>query len=370
MSAIHMSRCWNLFKRTLPQRPSYRNYVNEAIFDIERCPLHKLECGPPSSTLLTRTDALNYYKVMLGMREIGYEAQSLYDGRHIRGLLHLCEGMEAVRVGVEAAITPQDILVGTHRIHGWAYARGISAEKILGEFLGRSSGCCKGKGGAMHMYSENVYGGNGLIGASVPLGTGVGFAMKYNEKPNVSLSVYGEGAANQGQHFEAFNMAKLWNLPCIYLCENSFYSVSTTPEMVAACTEYYTRGDYLPGLQVDGMDFLAVREALRFAREHALNSGPILIEAISYRYSGHSVGNKAISDSAKEDLDVIRQRNDPIETFKKKILAKNLTDIDELKSIEDAVREEVRAVTEKVKMDQELPLLSIYEDVYQNVQVI
>ncbi|XP_048745877.2 pyruvate dehydrogenase E1 component subunit alpha, somatic form, mitochondrial-like [Ostrea edulis] len=231
MSAIHRNKCWKLFKR--------------------RCLLHKLECGPPTNTLLTRTDALNYYKVMFGMREIGYEAQSLYEDRHIRGMLHLCEGMEAVRVGVEAAITPQDILVGTYRIHGWAYARGISVEKILGEFAGRSSGCCKGKGGAMHMYSENMYGGNGLIGASVPLGTGVGFAMKYNEKSNVSLSVFGEGAANQGQHFEAFNMAKLWNLPCIYLCENNFYSVSTTPEMAAACTDYYTRGDYLPGLQVN-----------------------------------------------------------------------------------------------------------------------
>ncbi|XP_061186928.1 uncharacterized protein LOC133195064 [Saccostrea echinata] len=186
---------------------------------------------------------------MTGMREIGNAAEKLFDQNYIRGLLHLCPGMEAVRTGVEGAITREDILVGTYRIHGWAYARGSSFEKILGEFLGKSSGCCKGKAGSQHLYTENMLGGNAIVGSSVPLGTGVGFAMKYEKKPNVSISIYGDGGANQGQIFEAFNMAKLWNLPCIYHCDNNYYGYSTKAERSTAMTELYKRGDFIPGLR-------------------------------------------------------------------------------------------------------------------------
>ncbi|XP_062568360.1 pyruvate dehydrogenase E1 component subunit alpha, somatic form, mitochondrial-like [Saccostrea cucullata] len=227
-----------------------RGFANKAVFDIEPCQLHGLETGPSTRTTLTRTDALTYFTMMSEMREIGNVANILFNQNLIRGFLHLCPGMEAVRAGVEAAITQEDIVVGTYRIHGWAYARGITVEQILGEFLGKSTGCSKGKGGAMHLYSKNLFGGNGIIGATVPLGTGVGFAMKYNKKPNVSVSTYGEGAANQGQIFEAFNMAKLWNLPCIYHCDNNVYSISTKAERVTASTDFYSRGDYIPGLMI------------------------------------------------------------------------------------------------------------------------
>ncbi|XP_062596614.1 uncharacterized protein LOC134258069, partial [Saccostrea cucullata] len=150
---------------------------------------------------------------MAGMREIGNAAEKLFHQNYIRGLLHLCPGMEAVRTGVVGAIAEEDILVGNYRTHGWAYARGCSIEEIISEFLGKSTGYCKGKAGSQHLYLHNMLGGNAIVGSSVPLGTGVGFAMKYEKKPNVSISIYGDGGANQGQIFEAFNMAKLWNLP-------------------------------------------------------------------------------------------------------------------------------------------------------------
>ncbi|XP_061185455.1 pyruvate dehydrogenase E1 component subunit alpha, somatic form, mitochondrial-like [Saccostrea echinata] len=332
--------------------------------------LHRLETGPSTKSTLTRKDALSYFKTMTGMREIGHAAKKLFEQNYIRGFLHLCRGMEAVRTGVEAAITTEDILVGTYRVHGWAYARGIPVEEILAEFLGKSTGCCKGKGGAMHLYSRNMLGGSGIIGATVPLGTGVGFAMKYKNKSNVSISVYGEGSANQGQIFEAFNMAKLWNLPCIYLCDNNVYSISTKAERVSAITEFYTRGDYIPGLRVDGMDILAVREAFVFAKNYALENGPILVETMSYRYGGHSAKDKGLGYRTKDEIDLIRQRKDPIETFKEKILNANMTDETELKHIVKAVLEEVQTAVENVKGNEELPLSSLYEDVYQTVKFI
>ncbi|XP_061185888.1 pyruvate dehydrogenase E1 component subunit alpha, somatic form, mitochondrial-like [Saccostrea echinata] len=360
-----MYLCAKSFQRIFVQGFSRRGFAKEAVFEIEPYQLHRLDTGPSTRFTLTRKDALGYFKMMTGMRETGDAAQKLFDQNYIRGLLHLCSGMEAVRAGVEAAITSEDILVGTYRIHGWAYARGIPVEEILAEFLGKSTGRCKGKGGAMHLYSRNMLGGNGIIGATVPLGTGVGFAMKYKKKPNVSISVYGEGAANQGQIFEAFNMAKLWNLPCIYLCDNNVYSISTIAERVSAITEFYTRGDYIPGLRVDGMDILAVREAFVFAKRYALENGPILVETMSYRYNGHSAKDEGLDYRKKDEIEHMKQTQDPIENFKERILKENLTDETELKHLVEEVTEEIQIAAEKVKEDKEPHRCSLYEDVYQ-----
>ncbi|XP_065928526.1 pyruvate dehydrogenase E1 component subunit alpha, somatic form, mitochondrial-like [Magallana gigas] len=227
-----------------------------------------------------------------------------------------------------------DAVITAYRAHGWTYVRGVAPHAILGELTGRASGCAKGKGGSMHMYTKNFYGGNGIVGAKVPLGAGIAFGLKYENKPNICVTLYGDGAANQGQLFEAYNVAKLWNLPCVFVCENNGYGMGTSVERASASTDYYTRGDYIPGMRIDGMDVLAVREATEFAREYALNNGPILIEAATYRYHGHSMSDTGTSYRAREEIKEMRETRDPITVFRRKILECNLVTPEELKKVD------------------------------------
>uniref|UniRef100_A0A2K5J6C0 Pyruvate dehydrogenase E1 component subunit alpha, testis-specific form, mitochondrial n=1 Tax=Colobus angolensis palliatus TaxID=336983 RepID=A0A2K5J6C0_COLAP len=242
-----------------------RNFANDATFEIKKCDLHRLEEGPPVTTVLTREDGLKYYRMMQTVRRMELKADQLYKQKIIRGFCHLCDGQEACCVGLEAGINPTDHLITAYRAHGFTFTRGLSVREILAELTGRKGGCAKGKGGSMHMYAKNFYGGNGIVGAQVPLGAGIALACKYNGKDEVCLTLYGDGAANQGQIFEAYNMAALWKLPCIFICENNRYGMGTSVERAAASTDYYKRGDFIPGLRVDGMDILCVREATRFA---------------------------------------------------------------------------------------------------------
>ncbi|XP_062608866.1 probable pyruvate dehydrogenase E1 component subunit alpha, mitochondrial [Saccostrea cucullata] len=191
--------------------------------------------------------------------------------------------------------------------------------------------------------------------------------MKYEKKPNVSISIYGDGGANQGQIFEAFNMAKLWNLPCIYHCDNNGYGYSTKAERSTAMTDLYKRGDFIPGIRVDGMDILAVREAFIFAKNYALEHGPILVETMSYRYSGHNAKDEGTSYRSKDEINLFQQRKDPIKNFMNRIVNKNLADEEELKLIHRAIKEEVQLTVKKVKGKNELPLTHLYEDVYKTL---
>ncbi|XP_055593517.1 probable pyruvate dehydrogenase E1 component subunit alpha, mitochondrial isoform X2 [Uranotaenia lowii] len=346
--------------------PAQKNgYATEATFETRAYKLHNLDCGPSTSVTLTKDDALKYYSQMYAIRRMETSAGNLYKEKIIRGFCHLYSGQEACAVGMKAALREDDSVITAYRCHGWTYLMGVSYQGVLAELTGRQSGCARGKGGSMHMYSKNFYGGNGIVGAQVPLGVGIAFASQYNGKKAVCIAAYGDGAANQGQLFEVFNMAKLWKTPCIFVCENNGYGMGTSAERASANVNYYTRGDAVPGIWVDGMDVLAVREATRFAIEHCdSGKGPILMETATYRYSGHSMSDPGTSYRSRDEIAEVRQTRDPITSLREKILQNELATTEELKEIEAKIRSEVDAATKVSKTDKEISVDELCTDIY------
>jgi len=328
--------------------------------------LHRLDSGPSMNVECTKAEALDYYQKMQSVRRLETTAGNLYKEKQIRGFCHLYSGQEAVCVGMKAALKEGDGVITAYRAHGWTYMMGVSLLGVLAELTGRKSGCAKGKGGSMHMYTKDFYGGNGIVGAQVPLGAGIALKYKYLGEQNVCVALYGDGAANQGQVFEAYNMAKLWNLPCIFVCENNGYAMGTSVNRGSASTEFYTRGDYVPGIRVDGMDVLGVKEATRFSREYALANGPIVLEMVTYRYSGHSMSDPGTSYRKREEIQEVRQKRDPITTFANKLVEHNIATKEELKAIDDQVRLEMTEVERRALTDPELDVQELYNNVYIN----
>jgi len=340
------------------------NVSTEASHTVTPFKLHKLDHGPATDCSFTRDEALKWYRQMRTIRMMETTAGNLYKSKIIRGFCHLYSGQEAIAVGMEAALTPNDSIITAYRAHGWTYCRGVSPVGVLAELTGRKSGCADGKGGSMHMYGNNFYGGNGIVGAQVPLGAGIAFAHKYNDDGNCCIALYGDGAANQGQLFEAYNMAKLWDLPAIFVCENNGFGMGTSAERSSASTQYYTRGDYVPGLWIDGMDVVAVREGTRWAKEFVVNNGPLVIEVATYRYHGHSMSDPGTSYRSREEVQDVRKNRDPIGKFKELITSKGLVTDEEVKKIDDEVKKEINAAAEIAKSDAELPLEELYTHIY------
>lgn len=338
--------------------------VKEAVVSLDAFKLHKLDSGPSTEATLTSEEALQYYRMMQTIRRMETEANKLYKEKLIRGFCHLYNGQEACAVGIEAALRKDDSVITAYRAHGWCYLRGVPVAGILAELTGRVSGCAKGKGGSMHVYHKNFFGGNGIVGAQVPLGAGIAFAHKYKGEDNVCVALYGDGAANQGQIYEAFNMAKLWDLPAIFVCENNKYGMGTSVERAAASTKYYTRGDYIPGIWCDGMDILAVREAAKFAVAHCRSGkGPILLETETYRYHGHSMSDPGTSYRTRDEIDKVRKTHDPITGFKDRILTNQLASAEQLKDVDKSIREEVDAAVIVARTDKTPPLEDLYTSI-------
>lgn len=353
------------------QKPASRvlaascKYSKNAAFEIKKCDLYRLEEGPPVTTALTREDGLRYYKMMQTVRRMELKADQLYKQKFIRGFCHLCDGQEACCVGLEAGIDRSDHVITSYRAHGLSYTRGLPVRSILAELTGRRGGCAKGKGGSMHMYAKNFYGGNGIVGAQGPLGAGVALACKYKGSNEVCLTLYGDGAANQGQISEAYNMAALWNLPCIFICENNRYGMGTSVERAAANTDYYKRGNFIPGLRVDGMDILCVREATKFAADYCRSGkGPILMELLTYRYHGHSMSDPGISYRTREEIQSVRSKSDPIMLLKDKMVNNKLASVEELKEIDVEVRKEIDDAAQFAMTDPEPPLEELGHHIY------
>jgi len=304
----------------------------------------------------SKDELLQYYKDMLLIRRFEERAGQLYGMGLIGGFCHLYIGQEAVVVGMQAALKDGDQVITAYRDHGHMLAAGMTANGVMAELTGRSGGYSKGKGGSMHMFSveKAFYGGHGIVGAQVSLGTGIAFANKYRKDGKVCLTYFGDGAANQGQVYESFNMAALWKLPCIYIIENNQYAMGTSIQRSSSETHLYKRGISfnIPGEEVDGMDVVAVREAGKRAVERArAGEGPYLLEMKTYRYRGHSMSDPA-KYRTKEEVDEKKAKHDPIEHVKKLLIDAGHADEASLKDIDREIR---AVVTESAEFAQSSP---------------
>src|SRR6476661_3912336 len=311
---------------------------------------------------------LRAYRDMLLIRRFEEKAGQLYGMGLIGGFCHLYIGQEAVVIGMQLAIKPGDEVITGYRDHGHMLACGMDPKGVMAELTGRRGGYSKGKGGSMHMFSveKGFFGGHGIVGAQVPIGTGLAFANRYRGNDNVSLTYFGDGAANQGQVYESFNMAKLWKLPVIYVIENNQYGMGTSVVRASATTHLYMRGSAhgIPGEEVDGMDVRAVKaageKAVKWCRE---GNGPIILEMLTYRYRGHSMSDPA-KYRTREEVEKVRTEHDPIEQVRSRILTNKWATEDEIKKIDSKVRDVVNEAAEFATNDPEPDPSQLYTDIY------
>jgi pyruvate dehydrogenase E1 component alpha subunit len=311
---------------------------------------------------------LTAYRHMLLIRRFEEKAGQLYGMGLIGGFCHLYIGQEAVVVGMQMAIKQGDEVITGYRDHGHMLACGMDPKGVMAELTGRRGGYSKGKGGSMHMFSveKNFYGGHGIVAAQVPLGTGLAFANRYRGNDNVSLTYFGDGAANQGQVYESFNMAKLWKLPVIYVIENNQYGMGTSVARASATVELCHRGASfgIPGERVDGMDVRAVKAAGDKAAQWCRDgNGPMILEMLTYRYRGHSMSDPAKYRS-KEEVDKVRTEHDPIEQVRSRLLKRGFATEDALKKIDAEVRAVVNEAAEFATNDAEPDPSELWTDVY------
>jgi pyruvate dehydrogenase E1 component alpha subunit len=308
------------------------------------------------------------YHDMLLIRRFEERAGQLYGMGLIGGFCHLYIGQEAVVVGLMGAAHKGDQQVTSYRDHGHMLAQGIDPKAVMAELTGRSTGLSRGKGGSMHMFSseKKFYGGHGIVAAQVPIGTGLAFANKYRGSKAVTLTYLGDGAANQGQVYESFNMAELWKLPVIYVIENNEYAMGTSVARSSAVSDFSKRGVSfnIPGVKVDGMDVEEVQKAGAEAMEWCrAGKGPIILEMKTYRYRGHSMSDPAKYRS-KEELTEVREKRDPIENFGKKLIERGLVNELDLKQMDAEVKRVVVEAAEFATESPEPALTELYTDIY------
>jgi pyruvate dehydrogenase E1 component alpha subunit len=316
-------------------------------------------------------EELRAYKDMLLIRRFEEKAGQLYGMGLIGGFCHLYIGQEAVVIGMQMAVKEGDQLITSYRDHGHMLAAGMDPKGVMAELTGKRDGYSHGKGGSMHMFSreKNFFGGHGIVGAQVPLGAGLAFANKYRGNDHVALTYYGDGAANQGQVYETFNIASVWKLPVIFVIENNRYAMGTAaPRSTAKSDHLGARGEAfdIPSEQVDGMDVRAVKEAGDRAVEHCRSGeGPYILEMLTYRYRGHSMSDPA-KYRAKEEVQKMREEKDPIEQVKARILKAGMASEDDLKKIDAAIRVTVTEAADFATSSPEPDASELYTDIYKS----
>jgi pyruvate dehydrogenase E1 component alpha subunit len=323
--------------------------------------------APSEPPRLSPDQEFEAYRRMLLIRRFEEKAGQLYGMGFIGGFCHLYIGQEAVVTGMMMARRPGDQIITSYRDHGHMLATGMDPKGVMAELTGRRGGYSKGKGGSMHMFSveKEFYGGHGIVGTPVPLGSGLAFANKYRGNNSVCLTFFGEGAANQGQVYESFNMASLWKLPIVYIIENNRYAMGTSVERASAqAKELHHRGRAfgIPGEEIDGMDVAVVKEAGERALAHARSGkGPMILEALTYRYRGHSMSDPA-KYRTREEVQDIRQHHDPIELIYKRLVETGRSE-DDLKAIDREIRAIVNEAAEFAQNDQEPDAAELWTDV-------
>lgn len=331
-------------------------------------PRKRAPAKAPALYEASNEELLEYYRLMLLMRRFEEKAGQMYGMGLIGGFCHLYIGQEAVVTGIQAALKENDRVITGYRDHAHMLACGIDPKVVMAELTGRAGGISAGKGGSMHMFSleHNFFGGHGIVGAQVPLGTGLAFADRYRGDDAITVTYFGDGAANQGQVYEAFNMAELWKLPVLYVIENNQYAMGTSVNRSSAENELYRRGESfrIPGRQVDGMNVLAVKaaadEAVQWIRA---GNGPMLLEMKTYRYRGHSMSDPAKYRS-KEEVQKMRAEHDPIDQLKRRILDANAASEDDLKEIDREVKAVVAEAADFAQTSPEPEVGELYTDVY------
>ena len=313
-------------------------------------------------------ELLKYYREMLLIRRFEEKAGQMYGMGLIGGFCHLYIGQEAVVTGIQANMQDDDSVVASYRCHGHMLACGMDPKGVMAELTGRKDGYSKGKGGSMHMFSreKKFFGGHGIVGAQVPIGTGIGFAQKYLGEDTVHFCYLGDGAVNQGQVYESFNMAALWKLPVIYVIENNRYGMGTSVQRASASTELSKRGEAygIPGLQVDGMDVIKVQEATEeVIAKVRKGEGPYILEMMTYRYRGHSMSDPA-KYRTREEVQKMRSEHDPIDQLKKVILDNKISDEDALKSIDREIKDIISDAADFAQNSPEPDPAELYTDVY------
>ena len=324
---------------------------------------------PDEVPAFSKDDELKAYHDMLLIRRFEEKAGQMYGMGLIGGFCHLYIGQEAVVIGMQMTLKPGDEVITGYRDHGHMLACGMDPKGVMAELTGRRGGYSRGKGGSMHMFSKekNFYGGHGIVAAQVPIGTGLAFANRYRGNDNVSLTYFGDGAANQGQVYESFNMAELWKLPVVYVIENNRYAMGTSVTRSSATTDLSRRGlsFNIPGEQVDGMDVRAVRavgeKAVAWCRE---GRGPYILEMLTYRYRGHSMSDPAKYRS-REEVQKMRTEHDPIEQVRARLIGSGMASEDELKKIDAAVRDVINEAAEFATNNPEPDPSELYTDVLQ-----
>ena len=319
-------------------------------------------------TNINKRELLSFYRDMLLIRRFEEKAGQLYGMGLIGGFCHLYIGQEAVVVGLEASAEEGDKRITSYRDHGHMLACGMDPNGVMAELTGRTGGYSKGKGGSMHMFSKekNFFGGHGIVGAQVPLGAGLAFADKYLENDRVTFTYFGDGAANQGQVYETFNMASLWKLPVIFVIENNQYAMGTSQLRSTSTPDIYTRGAGfdIPGEAVDGMDVLSVKAAGDKAVKHCrAGKGPYILEIKTYRYRGHSMSDPA-KYRTREEVQRMREERDAIENIRSILLTAKHASEDDLKSIDKEIKKIVNDSAEFAKVSPEPELNELYTDIY------
>ena len=313
-------------------------------------------------------DLLKFYRDMLLIRRFEEKAGQLYGMGLIGGFCHLYIGQEAVVVGLEAAARDGDKRITSYRDHGHMLACGMDPNGVMAELTGRSGGYSKGKGGSMHMFSKekNFYGGHGIVGAQVPLAAGLAFADRYRENNCVTFTYFGDGAANQGQVYETFNMAALWKLPVIFVIENNQYAMGTAQERSTSSPEIYTRGEAfgIKGEAVDGMDVIAVKTAGEKAADYCrAGIGPYILEIKTYRYRGHSMSDPA-KYRTREEVQKMRAQRDPIEAVRTLLISEKHAIDEEIKTIDKEIKESINACAEYAKDSPEVSEEELWTYIY------